>query len=409
YDDSAWTMGLMTHTVVKSTDDKSVQAVAVDPVTEYIPEGTVKGVVAAAVYAVPDHGSPNLVTLRWALKDVAIKVAEKDFTAAGTKFSAGTFLVPASAGSTLKPLAEKLGLDVFGLAAAPNVAAHLAALPRVAIFSTWEGTQDVGWVRYTFDQYKVPYDLIFKERVDQGDLAKDYDLIVIPTQVRNPRDLVFGIPREGQPLAYEKTDRFKFLGDYGSSPDITGGMGPAGVEEFQRFVEGGGLLVTLGASSSFPPDFGLTPTIETSNPGGKFYAPGPIVQADILRPENPIFYGYSDKTVPVRYANGPLLRMSETMDKNDVLMRFPGGEKSVLSGLFNGADDIKGRAAIAIVPDGKGQVVLFMTNPIWRWQNVGEFRMLFNTLMNYRNLTPGPLPASDSDHPANVATTSTGQ
>ncbi|HZZ38361.1 MAG TPA: M14 family zinc carboxypeptidase [Acidobacteriaceae bacterium] len=410
YDDSAWTMGLMTHTDVKSTDDKSVQAVAVDPVTEFTPEGIVKGVAAAAVYAVPDHGSPNLVTLRWALKDVDVQIAEKDFTAAGTKFSAGTFLVPASAGSALKPLAEKLGLDVVGLAAAPKVAAHDAALPRVAIFSTWGGTQDVGWVRYTFDQYKVPYDLIFKERVDQGDLAKDYDLILIPTQVRNPGDMVFGIPREGQPLAYEKTDRFKFLGDYGSSPDITGGMGGAGVVEFQKFVEGGGLLVTLGASSSFPPEFGLTPTIDASTPGGgKFYAPGPIVQADILRPENPIFYGYTDKTVPVRYANGPLLRMSETMDKDDVLMRFPGGEKSVLSGLFNGADDIKGRAALAIVPDGKGQVVLFMTNPIWRWQNLGEYRMLFNTLMNYRNLTPGPAPASDSNHPSKAATPSEGQ
>jgi hypothetical protein len=222
--------------------------------------------------------------------------------------------------------------------------------------------------------------------------------------------MVFGIPREGQPLAYEKTDRFKFLGDYGSSPDITGGMGGAGVVEFQKFVEGGGLLVTLGASSSFPPEFGLTPTIDASTPGGgKFYAPGPIVQADILRPENPIFYGYTDKTVPVRYANGPLLRMSETMDKDDVLMRFPGGEKSVLSGLFNGADDIKGRAALAIVPDGKGQVVLFMTNPIWRWQNLGEYRMLFNTLMNYRNLTPGPAPASDSNHPSKAATPSEGQ
>ncbi len=396
YDDSAWTMGLMTHTEIQPTKDIAVQSVAVDPVDQYNPEGTVKGAAAAAVYAVPDHGSPNLVTLRYALKDVDVKIAEKDFTAGGTKFSAGTFLVPGSAGSTLKPVAEKLGLDIIGLAAAPNVAAHASALPRVAIFSTWEGTQDVGWVRYTFDQYKVPYDLIFKERVLQGDLAKDYDLIVIPTQVRNAKDLVFGTPKEDKPLAYEKSDRFKFLGDYGSSPDITGGMGGAGVVEFQKFVEGGGLLVTLGASSSFPPEFGLTPTVESGSPGGgKFYAPGPVVQADILRPENPIFYGYSEKTIPVRYANGPLLRMSETMDKNDVLMRFPGGEKSVLSGLFNGADDIKGRAAIAIVPDGKGQVVLFMTNPIWRWQNLGEYRMLFNTLMNYKNLTPGPAPASD--------------
>jgi Zinc carboxypeptidase len=405
YDDSAWTMGLMTHTEIQPTKDIAIQSVPVDPIDQYMPQGTVKGVATPAVYAVPDHGSPNLVTLRYGLKDVAVKIAEKDFTAAGIKFGAGTFLVPASAASALKPLAEKLGLDIVGLAAEPKVAAHPSALPRIAIFSTWEGTQDVGWVRYTFDQYKVPYDLIFKERVDQGDLTKDYDLIVIPTQVRSAHDLVFGIPKSDKPLSYEKSDRFKFLGDYGSSPDITGGMGGLGVVAFQKFVEDGGLLVTLAASSSFPPEFGLTPTLETSSSTGKFYAPGPIVQADILRPENPIFYGYSDKTVPVRYANGPLLQMSAAMDKDDVLMRFPGGEKSVLSGLFNGADDIKGRAALAIVPDGKGQVVMFMTNPIWRWQNLGEYRMLFNTLMNYRNLTPAPV----TEPPSKAAAPSTGQ
>ncbi len=393
YDDSAWTMALMTHTEIKPISDKAVQAVAVDPVDQYTPVGTVKDVAAASVYAVPDHGSPNLVTLRYGLKDVAVQVAEKSFTGDGATFGAGTFLVPASAGSTLKPLAKELGLDVVGLAAVPKVAEHAATLPRLAIYSTWGGTQDVGWVRYTFDQYKVPYDLIFKERVLEGNLAKDYDVILIPNQMRTAKGLVFDIPREDKPVSYEKTDRFKFLGDYGSSPDITGGMGGVGVAEFQKFVEGGGTLVTLGTSSAFPPDFGLTPTIDTSNPAGKFYAPGPIVDADILRPENPIFYGYSAKTVAVRYANGPLLRMTEEMDKNDVLMRFPGGEKSVLSGLFNGADDIKGRAAIAVAPDGKGEVVMFMTNPIWRWQNLGEYRMMFNTLMNYRNLAPGPAPA----------------
>jgi hypothetical protein len=183
-------------------------------------------------------------------------------------------------------------------------------------------------------------------------------------------------------------------------------MGAAGVVEFQKFTESGGLLVTLGTSSAFPADFGLAPTIETSNTSAKFYAPGPIVDADIIRPENPIFYGYSAKTVPVRYANGPLFRMTAEMDKNDVLMRFPGGEKSVLSGLFNGADDIKSRAAVVVVPDGKGEIVMFTTNPIWRWQNLGEYRMLFNTLMNYKNLAPGPAPAAgttpEADHKAST-------
>jgi hypothetical protein len=407
YDDSAWTMSLMTDTTIKPTKDIAVQGLAVDAVDQYDPVGTLKDVPAAAVYAVPDHGSPNLVTLRYGLKDAAVQIAEKSFTAAGTTFPAGTFLVPASAASTLKPLAAKLGLDVVGLAASPKVAAHEATLPRLALFSTWAGTQDVGWVRYTLDQYHVPYDLIFKERVLQGNLAKDYDLILIPNQVRSAKQLIVGIPKEDKPLAYEKNDKFKFLGDYGSSPDISGGMGAAGVVEFEKFTDAGGLLVTLGTSSAFPPEFGLAPTIETSNPGAHFYAPGPIVDADILRPENPIFYGYSAKTVPVRYANGPLFRMSAEMDKNDVLMRFPGGEKSVLSGLFNGADDIKSRAAIVVVPAGKGEIVMFTTNPIWRWQNLGEYRMLFNTLMNYRNLAPGPAPAATTTPEADRKTSTT--
>jgi hypothetical protein len=404
YDDSAWTMSLMTNTVIKPTKDIAVQAVAVDAVDQYTPVGTFKeasakgaagtGGLGAAVYAVPDHGSPNMITLRYGLKDFAVQIVEKQFTAEGATFSAGTFLVPASAASTLKRLAAGLGLDVVGLAAAPKVAAHDAALPRIAMFSTWAGTQDVGWVRYTFDQYKIPYDLIFKERVLEGNLAKDYDLILIPNQVRSAKALVVDMPKADKPLPYKKTDKFKFLGDYGSSDDISGGMGAAGVVELQKFTEDGGLLVTLGTSSAFPPEFGFTPKIDTSNPGGKFYAPGPVVEADILHPENPIFYGYSAKTVPVRYANGPLFRLSEEMDKKNVLMRFPGGEKSVLSGLFNGADDIKGRAAIVVTAEGNGEVVLFATNPAWRWQNMGEYRMLFNTLMNFRNLAPMALPAA---------------
>ena len=48
---------------------------------------------------------------------------------------------------------------------APDVPKHSVDLPRLAVFSTWGSTQDVGWVRYAFDQFEVPYDLIYKERV----------------------------------------------------------------------------------------------------------------------------------------------------------------------------------------------------------------------------------------------------
>jgi hypothetical protein len=392
YDDSAWTMSLMTHTTIQPTTDLAILKAAVDPVASYSPAGKFKDQVGVAMYAVPDHGSPNMVTLRYGLKDVAVQIAERPFTADGLSLGAGTFLVPASALDKLKPLASELGLDVVALTAKPTVPLHDAGLPRVAMFSTWAGTQDVGWVRFAFDQYKVPYDLIFKERVLKGNLRADYDVVLVPNQMRNTKALLTDIPKGKQPYAYTKTDKFKFLGDYGSSDDITGGMGARGVAELETFTEQGGLLVTLGTSSFLPADMSITPKIDAAATTGKFYAPGPIVEAEILQPTNPIFYGYSKTTIPVRWANGPLLRMDAAMTKQSVLMRYPGGDKSVLSGLMNGADEIKGRPAVVVTPVGQGEAVLFTTNPVWRWQNIGEFRMLFNTVLNYKNLAASTQP-----------------
>ena len=35
------------------------------------------------------------------------------------------------------------------------------------------------------------------------------------------------------------------------------------------------------------------------------------------------------------------------------------------------------------------RVILFSNNPIYRWQNVGEYRMLYNALFNYKDLRLG--------------------
>jgi hypothetical protein len=62
-------------------------------------------------------------------------------------------------------------------------------------------------------------------------------------------------------------------------------------------------------------------------------------------------------------------------------MQFVGTEKSVLSGLMKGVAETKNRPAIVDVPTGKGRVLMFATNPCYRWQNHGEFNMLFNSIV----------------------------
>ncbi len=82
---------------------------------------------------------------------------------------------------------------------------------------------------------------------------------------------------------------------YGESDDITGGMGLEGVVELDKFVKSGGVLVTLGTASFFPAEFGITTTVDAGRTSPQFYAPGPIVEAEITQPANPIFYGYHEE------------------------------------------------------------------------------------------------------------------
>jgi Zinc carboxypeptidase len=405
YDDASWTMGLMSHTEVVEITDKAILSVAVDAVKEreiHLP-GSLSG--TGSLFAVAHHGSNNMITMRYRLKDLKVQAAEKTFKQGRVTFPAGSFIVSGDA-ATVKRAVEALGLTAVALQTTPQVALHDLDLPRIAVYSTWGNTQDVGWVRYAFDKFEVPYDLIYKERVRNGDLNAAYDTIIVPNQGGSGKRLVFDIENRGQALEYRKSERFQNLGAYGESDDITGGMGLEGVAELDRFVKNGGLLVTLGAASYFPAEFGLTPKVDAARPSPQFYAPGPIIDAEILKPEHPIFYGYDRKTIPVRYGNGPLLTVQTTVNRFDapaappptphnVVMRYPGGEEHVLSGLMRGANEIRNRPAIIDEPSGSGRVILFAGNPCYRWQNFGEFNLLFNTILNYNDL-----PAAGSAKPA---------
>ncbi|HWX41916.1 MAG TPA: M14 family zinc carboxypeptidase [Blastocatellia bacterium] len=391
YDDTGWTMGLMSHAEVKEIADKAVLDVPVEPVTEAHIAGKISGGRASAAYAIAHYGSNNMITLRYRLKDLKVQAAEQPFKSGDINFPAGSLIVPVAQGGKdvhdrIKSEVERLGLTAAALSTMPDVQTVVLGLPRIAVYSTWGNTQEVGWVRHALDYFEVPYDLIFKERVKKGSLISSYDVILVPNQGRGGKGLVYDIEPKGKPLAYTKTDRFKNLGMYGESEDITGGMGLTGVLEFQKFVEGGGVLMTLGTASFFPAEFGLTRRVDATRTSGQFYAPGPIVEAQILQSTSPIFFGYSQKTVPVRYANGPLLQLPEKDKAQQVLMQFVGTDKSVLSGLMKGAGEIKDRPAIVEVPSGKGFVLLYATNPCYRWQNLGEFNMLFNPLIYYSEI-----------------------
>ena len=65
-------------------------------------------------------------------------------------------------------------------------------------------------------------------------------------------------------------------------------------------------------------------------------------------------------------------------------MRFTGAQP--LSGLMRGSDQIRQRPALIDAAVGKGRVLLYALNPIYRWQNFGEHNLVFNALLFYNDL-----------------------
>jgi hypothetical protein len=410
YDSSAWTMGLANNVDVRPVDDKAIldapsQLLSADASSR----GTTGGPPDAPMIAVVHNGSLNLITLRYRLKDLPVRAARAAFKASGTDFPAGSFVI-AGTGAQLnraRTEIESLGLVAAGIDEPPAQLIDVDA-PRIAMYSMWTDTQEVGWARLAFDRWEIPFDLIYKDQVKAGaELRAKYDVIVMPDQGTSGKSIVYEQPKLSKPLAYKKNDKFKSLGLYGESDDIRGGMGLEGVAEFAKFVERGGLLITMGAATYFPTEFGLIRGVESQRPGGNWYAPGPYVQSELLRADHPVLFGYDQKTLAVRWhsaqgSEGAFLQVAGAGpgtggpevsapppppgDRPIVIARFQGGDAGVLSGLMRGADQLRNRPMIVDAPAAKGRVLMFVNNPIYRWQTFGEHALVFNALLFHNDL-----------------------
>src|SRR4029079_15483458 len=72
-----------------------------------------------------------------------------------------------------------------------------------------------------------------------------------------------------------------------------------------------------------------------------------------------------------------------------VAVRFDTQNTLLVSGLLDGGNDIAQRPVVVDVPVGKGHVVLFANNPIYRGETLGSYFMVFNTILNFDSLDAG--------------------
>jgi len=313
YDDTGWSLGPMFNVDTYRIADTAVLEASMEELgADVLPPGGVRGSDAAA-YLVNATGEPDTAMLRFRLAEVPMHAAEESFEDGERSFAAGTFVIAADAAPDLRArldsLGRELGVEIVATATQPEVASHEVSVPRIALMHNWSRTQSEGWVRAALDEMGIPYDYISPQDLrGASDLRESWDVILVGPGIGDFASLINGSPAP-EAVPYETTELTPNLGHIASTPDTRQGMGYPGMVHLQRFVEGGGLLVTLTSSSNFVVDSGLTPFVAIDNTPPDLQARGALFKAEVTDAGSPITYGYQDEPT-VYFSNAPLLRIA---------------------------------------------------------------------------------------------------
>src|SRR6185436_17855615 len=370
---------------------------------------------------------------------------------------------PADSRTRLEAAVKELGLKAVGVGKMPEVKTHELAVPRIGIVHTWTNTQNDGWYRIEFDRLHVPYTYISIHVLrDTPRLRDKFDVLIFPPVGGSAQTIVNGIPMRGDPIPWKASALTPAMANSpDQTDDIRGGIGLTGVANLQKFVEEGGLFITVGGVSSIPIDYGITTGVSVQA-ADKLQARGSIYNATFADRKSPIAYGYSEG-LGIYFSQAPLLQVAAGVgpgggfgggggggggqgggqgagaganrasgrggvgdpdvvqgmpqprppdpaasaeqaaaDQREnlafvppnlrprIVLRFGSDEKTLLiSGMLAGGSELVNKPVVVDIPVGKGHVVMFATNPMWRHQTQGEFFLLLNAALNYDHLGVG--------------------
>ena len=72
---------------------------------------------------------------------------------------------------------KELGLSFDGVSAAPSAEALKLNKVRIGLWDRYGGSMPSGWTRWLFEQFEFPFELVYPQTLDAGDLNAKFDAI----------------------------------------------------------------------------------------------------------------------------------------------------------------------------------------------------------------------------------------
>lgn len=322
-----------------------------------------------------DHAPINGFILQNRLLKAGLPVfwQEAETKAGRTTLAPGALWVPASdeARRILTEAVQTLGLNAHAVARAP-LGDQLAIQPvRVGVVDRYGGSMASGWTQWLMEQFEYPHQVIHPQRLDAGDLAKDFDVLIFASDMvpadlsassQRPQPEAASLPAHVQPMLGHITEEK-------SLPQI------------DAFVRGGGSVVTIGAShhlaSALGAPFRNVLVQDNGRPlaGTDFFIPGAVIETT-ANPAHPLAFGLSAQMNVFFNRNGAF----RAQGNGETILRYP-AEPKVASGWAIGSERLANSEAVLDLPHGDGRLILLGPDVVNRAQARASTRLLFNALL----------------------------
>jgi hypothetical protein len=288
--------------------------------------------------------------------------------AGGAAHPAGTFVVVPKRGTVgrLEKLAAELGTGFAG-GPDPGGAAARVKPVRVGLWDRAGGSMPSGWTRWVLERWEFPFTVVTAPQLDRGGLRESFDVLIFVDGA---------IPSPG---AVKKDGK----GGEGKGPPA-GVTAEVTVPHLAEFLKEGGTVLTIGSSTGLAKHLGLPVGnhlvtkdggAERALPRDRFYVPASVLRAKV-DPRHPLAWGLGDEA-DVLFSASPVFRLPA--DGKDVArVAWFDGKAPLRSGWALGQEHLDGGTAIADAKVGRGRLVLFGPEILFRAQPHGTFKFLFN-------------------------------
>src|ERR1019366_9592665 len=78
----------------------------------------------------------------------------------------------------LDKAAKELGVPVHALAKAPTGDALKLKPIRIGLYDSYGGSMPAGWTKWLFEQYEMPFQMVYPTTLDAGELKSKFDVLV---------------------------------------------------------------------------------------------------------------------------------------------------------------------------------------------------------------------------------------